>query len=131
VAVVIGLGGRDADVAALLSCIVLFPADSLSSRGIPPSLVYDPREGDAKLAARAVGLLAGGRQTHSLHIQKEKGRVEGMEGRLRGRIMDLVSSSRQLLYTVALTAGEEAEACSFVLSARMSHPLSAVEVPEP
>jgi hypothetical protein len=128
VAVVTGLSGRDADVAALLSCMVLFPADSPSSRGIPPSLVYDPREGDAKLAARAVGLLAGGRQAHSSHLEKERGRVDGMEQELKGRVVDLISSSRQLLYTVALTAGEEADACSFILSARLSHPLSAVEV---
>jgi len=39
-----------------------------------------------------------------------------------------VDSAQYLFYTVALDTRDEAAACSFILSARLSHPLATVEV---
>jgi tetratricopeptide (TPR) repeat protein len=115
--------------AALYDVCILVSSDAAAAVDWPigSRLVFEPHVDGSGMPALLLDTL---RDYDGLSAERSvlKDYIKSLPAALSSASHSLVQSSQRLFYTVALDVRDEAAACSFIVSARLSHPLATVEV---
>ena len=115
--------------AALYDVCIMVSSDAAAAVDWPigSKLVFEPHVDGSGMPALLLDAL---RDYDGLSAERSvlKDCIKGLPAALSSASHSLVQSSQRLFYTVALDVRDEAAACSFIVSARLSHPLATVEV---
>jgi len=115
--------------AALYDVCILVPSDAAAAVDWPigSKLVFEPHVDARSMPTLLLDTL---RDYDGLSAERGvlKDYIKGLPAALSSASHSLVQSSQRLFYTVALDVRDEAAACSFIVSARLSHPMATVEV---
>jgi len=115
--------------AALYDVCMLVPSDAAAAVDWPigSRLVFEPHVHASSLPVLLLQtLLDYDALSPERGVLKEY--IKGLPAALSSAAHLMVHSAQHLFYTVALDVRDEAAACTFILSARLSHPLATVEV---
>ena len=115
--------------AALYDVCILVPSDAAAAVDWPIAsrLIFEPHVNANKVPTMLLETL---KEYDLLSAERGvlKDYIKSLPAALSSASQLLVESAQHLFYTVALDVRDEAAACSFILSARLSHPLATVEV---